>query len=772
MKVVKFKSKEQQLLSKKKMEIFGDIEFSALKTTRSTKTDLRFCLYEKVWVDQKPVINVKAILVDIDNVSLLQGAKFRESVEQVFGNYKMYHLFTGNGHHIYIPLQQSHNKEVADDYMTDYLTKLVKLDAVCGHETDKSVTNKQQYGRVPYSTNSKNGNLVMYMGENNYPVAESVDTIIKRIPKPKAPQLPIKPTAETGLNSVIYRHCNFLKHFHENAQDMPYTSFKHAMSILSVTKDVELGLEIAKNHKHGQESEVRRFIETNTYKVRCTTISDSFKEAKVNPCQGCPHNQQGSCPSYITGELPTPSAINGFHPVKEVKDEETGEKTLEIDFSKICLDEVFNKWTNLNKDNVRVLGEGYINYAQGNWQWLLHKKKDGTDLPVKTKRELYEIPYKYMDKNKDTKYILEKFKFTANFEEVPVEEINRPTYINFINGVFDIDNLSFHDHDKDFYLMGITESVFNPDAVCPRWEAFVKQALPEACDRELLQVFAGLSLSNISNIKYQKYLWMYGASGSGKSAIMRIISNVIGKSRTQIINSKALGKDGKEGFPHDLTGKSLMILDDYKPTYKDLDNKAFESIVNVLTGGIDVMIRKLWVDGFPIDPKATFVVTSNDKPIYTHEESGTLRRLRVLYFYTKPERETKDFEEVLLEEREGILQWCIRGLKNYLENGMPPLTPSEQFEFNELRAEVDEYVPLFCKTYIKVCPTQESEVTFKKLYNTFINKMGVDYTSLTQKKFTNQVIQYITIKYKVPKRVVFKRGSENKLVGFSIKESD
>ena len=84
----------------KKLIIHGDITWETLHTTTAVVPDLRFTLYE--YVNNTKLNN--AVLVDIDHAPLLAYTDLLKKIEAVFGEYKMYHVFTGNGHHVYIPL--------------------------------------------------------------------------------------------------------------------------------------------------------------------------------------------------------------------------------------------------------------------------------------------------------------------------------------------------------------------------------------------------------------------------------------------------------------------------------------------------------------------------------------------------------------------------------------------------------------------------------------------------------------------------------------------
>ena len=98
MKVVKFLPGIRG--GKGRMQIRQDFKWAMLKQDLFTaaQSDIRFTLHDG------PDENT-AILIDLDHTLMVEGLELMECALEVFGEYKMYHLFTGGGHHLYIPLK-------------------------------------------------------------------------------------------------------------------------------------------------------------------------------------------------------------------------------------------------------------------------------------------------------------------------------------------------------------------------------------------------------------------------------------------------------------------------------------------------------------------------------------------------------------------------------------------------------------------------------------------------------------------------------------------
>ena len=92
----------------------------------------------------------------------------------------MYHVFTGNGHHIYIPLEQGITKEEVINYKDSYRSRVSQLgDYIPSKCIDYQMFQYHKHGRLPYTVNSKSNSLVRFVGENNHPVCKTINDLLE-----------------------------------------------------------------------------------------------------------------------------------------------------------------------------------------------------------------------------------------------------------------------------------------------------------------------------------------------------------------------------------------------------------------------------------------------------------------------------------------------------------------------------------------------------------------------------------------------------------------
>ena len=97
-----------------------------------------------------------------------------------------------------------------------------------------------------------------------------------------------------------------------------------------------------------------------------------------------------------------------------------------------------------------------------------------------------------------------------------------------------------------------------------------------------------------------------------------------------------------------------------------------EQVVKQLTGGDKVTARFLHQEFFEYRPQFKVFLAANHKPTIYGQDHAIWRRIRLIPFNVKipPEKRINNFERVLLEEKEGILNWMVFGCQEWQRMGL------------------------------------------------------------------------------------------------------
>lgn len=117
-----------------------------------------------------------------------------------------------------------------------------------------------------------------------------------------------------------------------------------------------------------------------------------------------------------------------------------------------------------------------------------------------------------------------EIKSYKNSDEQKFEE--RSYLVNFINGVYDIKTNNFMKHNKNFYQTIQIPVVYDENAVCSKIDIFLSE-LFEAEEKQFILEWFGYNF--IKTYIFQKLLILKGNGGNGKSTLIALLQNLLGK---------------------------------------------------------------------------------------------------------------------------------------------------------------------------------------------------------------------------------------------------
>lgn len=240
---------------------------------------------------------------------------------------------------------------------------------------------------------------------------------------------------------------------------------------------------------------------------------------------------------------------------------------------------------------------------------------------------------------------------------------------NVNNGVLELRTGELKPHDPSLLLTQMFSATYDPAATCPNFESFIEQAVPDADMRAYIQRALGYTLLGDSD---QRAMFLiYGPSGTGKSTLMETMRDVFGTygqtAPAGTFRAKREG-DGPTADLHTLRGRRFVS------TSETAESAAFdEDLLKRLTGRDMIQSRSLYEKHVEWSPQIVLWMATNNPPRLNSDDDAVWRRLKMIPFLTQFLGEGERFDVArreLMPERNGILNWLLAGLAEYLRYGL------------------------------------------------------------------------------------------------------
>lgn len=265
--------------------------------------------------------------------------------------------------------------------------------------------------------------------------------------------------------------------------------------------------------------------------------------------------------------------------------------------------------------------------------------------------------------------LLAEMEFIRNPDEVNTET----KYINFRNGLYNIEKKELEPHRKDIIYTFQINTNYNKDEKEPI--VFTKYINDLCSDngevdedkKKLLQEFGGLALSNIQGFIYKKMLFLYSPIGNtGKSQYISLISRLVGLDRVSNIPLQNMNED-KGRFVLANIGSVRLIANG------DLSSEkvANSAILKSLTGGDTVKTEAKGKDIKTDLFKGLILYGCNDLP-YIADDKGEHIYNRFIVCQCKNEiaedKRDGNILDKMMNEKDAIASFFIEGLHRLIEN--------------------------------------------------------------------------------------------------------
>ncbi|RDW18784.1 DNA primase family protein [Oceanobacillus chungangensis] len=302
--------------------------------------------------------------------------------------------------------------------------------------------------------------------------------------------------------------------------------------------------------------------------------------------------------------------------------------------------------------------------------------------------------------------------------------------INFKNGVFDIKSNTFGPYVSNYKTAFQLNVEFNVDAQCPRFKEYIAASLTTE-DAKTVQEMIGYLLT--TEMKAEKAFILYGPGNTGKSTFIEIIERIIGRDYVSNVPFQDLGAKFRTVK---LFGKLLN-------TYADLPqgNIRDTAVFKALVSGDSMHADDKYEKGFDFNNTARLLFAANKLPSnYVDQTSGFYRRLTLIPFQNVVSNENinRSLKDEMFEEREGIVQWGLIGLRRLIDNNYV-FTESE--DANNLMKEYKKgnnstlwFIDEFCSI------NNAANESGKRLYDEYKKAcLDAKISAVSQREFYSQV---------------------------------
>lgn len=254
--------------------------------------------------------------------------------------------------------------------------------------------------------------------------------------------------------------------------------------------------------------------------------------------------------------------------------------------------------------------------------------------------------------------------FLMDFElEKSYGEINKfPTHwIPFKNCMVDGKTGEIYAHKPEYFCINQIPWDYKPEKECfgEVTEKFFTSAMSKD-DRKTIFQYLGLCMTRIN---FQKFIILKGSRGTGKSVIVRLFENVIGKGNFSNI---PLQKLEEKFYTIQLMGKLINLC-------ADLNGNPLKTVntIKLITGGDSLSDCFKGKDIITFTPYARLLFSCNTVPISLDEKSNALfERIIVIEMDNRPKVPDRQLEEKLAEEIPYIIKQALKELRELFEDNM------------------------------------------------------------------------------------------------------
>lgn len=281
-----------------------------------------------------------------------------------------------------------------------------------------------------------------------------------------------------------------------------------------------------------------------------------------------------------------------------------------------------------------------------------------------------------------------------------LEELNAypKHWINFKNCMFDPIGWKMRKHKPEYYSINQIPHVLDLDrrndleAAGPQTITYLKEAIPDKQDQTMLMQYIGYCMT--ADSKFQKFLILKGDGGTGKSVIVSLVQNLIGKRNYSTVSLENINQ---RFYPAELMGKLLNAC-------ADIESAPLNSVdtIKKVTGEDTLMYERKGRDPKTFASYAKLLFSANKIPLNLDEKTSAFyRRLLILEMNVKPKVIDPDLKEKLFQEVQYLIWMALGSLQALYQNGRFSESDNSKRQVEELYRAADSVKAFMDETIVR-----------------------------------------------------------------------
>ena len=273
-----------------------------------------------------------------------------------------------------------------------------------------------------------------------------------------------------------------------------------------------------------------------------------------------------------------------------------------------------------------------------------------------------------------------------------------PFVLNCRNGTLDLTTMKQNTHRAGDYLTKMANVNYDPNAKCDRWDQFIDEVMQNDNEKaKFLQKALGYTMTG--DISHECFFILYGSTTrNGKGTTMETILHMLGNyGRTAQPESVAQKQSPNGSGPSEdiarLKGARFVNMSE-----PDKGLRLNNALVKQMTGGDKLTARFLHENSFEFRPEYKLFINTNHLPKVNDDTIFASSRIKLIPFDrhfkdTEQDKNLKSFFR-LPENLSGILNWCIKGLQLFNNEGLeqPEAIVSATKKYREESNPIEQFV--------------------------------------------------------------------------------
>lgn len=284
-------------------------------------------------------------------------------------------------------------------------------------------------------------------------------------------------------------------------------------------------------------------------------------------------------------------------------------------------------------------------------------------------------------------------------------------WVAFKNGMFDPITGEMHPHSPDYYCVNQIPHEYHPSAnpMCPTYTALLETQMPDPDTKEMWLEFCGMCF--IRDTRFQKFMFLKGLGGSGKSVQMDTLIHCLGEDNVANETIHALCQRFNAT---NLFGKLANICADVGSN--DLEQV---DVIKRITGEDKrgVKHERKGKDSFPFTPFCKLLFSANKMPHNKDEQTNAFyRRLLIVPIVAYRGEPDVLLPRKLEAETNGIIHLFMDALSRLFARGRILESRESQIEVRQLRCETDSVIAFLDE---RCSMSADASIERKKLYEAY-----------------------------------------------------